>query len=94
MSFNNKEVFEFYNNTLSYAATGRHFGIDYRTVKRAVAKYHEENSFAQKKQQELVLLSTEFHIIGLRLRMKKVMMSLCLSRIKQMQWSTRKFEIG
>lgn len=48
MSFNNKEVFEFYNETLSYAAAARHFGIDYRTVKRAVAKYHEEHSFAQK----------------------------------------------
>lgn len=43
---NSKEIFELYNELKSYSATGKQLGIDYRTVKRHVQKYHEEDSFA------------------------------------------------
>lgn len=44
--YTTKEIFELYNQLESYHAVGRQLNLDYRTVKRHVNKYHEENSFA------------------------------------------------
>jgi len=43
---NTEEIFNLYNQLGSYSAVSKTLGIDSRTVKRHVQKWHEENSFA------------------------------------------------
>lgn len=48
MKYNSQEILEVFNSqgNQNYSKTAGILGIDYRTVKRHVNQYHEENSFA------------------------------------------------
>lgn len=42
-----KEIFNLFQEMQTYSGVAKHLGIDYRTVKRHVEKYHAENSFVE-----------------------------------------------